>query len=78
MSLDVRGRTLDEAVLETDSYLDAAFLAGLTEVVLIHGKGTGVLRVGLRDYLRTHAHVKTFRPGQYGEGEDGVTVIMLK
>jgi DNA mismatch repair protein MutS2 len=78
MSLDVRGRTLDEAELETDGYLDAAFLAGLTEVVLIHGKGTGVLRAGLRDYLRTHAHVKTFRPGQYGEGEDGVTVITLK
>jgi DNA mismatch repair protein MutS2 len=78
MSLDVRGRTLDEAILETDSYLDAAFLAGLTEVMLIHGKGTGVLRAGLRDYLRTHAHVKTFRPGQFGEGEDGVTVITLK
>jgi DNA mismatch repair protein MutS2 len=78
MSLDVRGRTLDEAMLETDGYLDTAFLAGLTEVVLIHGKGTGVLRAGLRDYLRTHAHVKTFRPGQYGEGEDGVTVITLK
>jgi DNA mismatch repair protein MutS2 len=78
MSLDVRGRTLDEAILETDSYLDAAFLAGLNEVVIIHGKGTGVLRAGLRDYLRTHAHVKTFRPGQFGEGEDGVTVITIK
>ncbi|NLT97078.1 MAG: endonuclease MutS2 [Christensenellaceae bacterium] len=78
MSLDVRGCTLDEAILETDSYLDAAFLAGLNEVVIIHGKGTGVLRAGLRDYLRTHAHVKTFRPGQFGEGEDGVTVITLK
>ncbi len=78
LSLDVRGRTLDEAVMETDNYLDAAFLAGLTEVMVIHGKGTGVLRAGLRDYFRSHSHVKTFRPGQYGEGEDGVTMITLK
>lgn len=78
LSLDVRGHTLDEAVLETDTYLDAAFLAGLTEVMVIHGKGTGVLRAGLRDYFRRHSHVKTFRSGQYGEGEDGVTVITLK
>lgn len=78
MSLDVRGRTLDEAILETDTYLDGAFLAGLTEVMVIHGKGTGVLRAGLRDYFRGHAHVKSFRPGQYGEGDEGVTVITLK
>ncbi len=78
LSLDVRGQTLDEAILETDTYLDTAFLAGLTEVMVIHGKGTGVLRAGLRDHFRGHSHVKTFRAGQYGEGEDGVTVITLK
>jgi len=78
MSKDLRGLTLEEAILEADRYLDAAFLAGLTEAVLIHGKGTGVLRTGLRSHLRSHAHVKDMRPGQFGEGEDGVTVVSIK
>jgi DNA mismatch repair protein MutS2 len=78
MSLDVRGMTLDEAEIETDRYLDEVFLSGQTEVMVIHGKGTGVLRAGLRSFLKTHAHVEGFRRGVYGEGEDGVTVVTLK
>jgi DNA mismatch repair protein MutS2 len=78
MSIDVRGMTLDEAEIETDRYLDEAFLSGQTEVMVIHGKGTGVLRAGLRSFLKTHAHVEGFRRGVYGEGEDGVTVVTLR
>jgi DNA mismatch repair protein MutS2 len=78
MSVDLRGLSLDEAVMQVDIYLDEVFLAGQTEVLLIHGKGTGVLRSGLRQYLKNHTHVKSYRGGQYGEGEDGVTVVTLK
>ncbi|MFA5676405.1 MAG: endonuclease MutS2 [Christensenellales bacterium] len=78
MSFDLRGMTLDEAVMETDRYLDEVFLARQNEVMLIHGKGTGVLRSGLRNYLKTHVHVKSIRTGQFGEGGDGVTVVTVK
>ncbi len=78
MELDVRGRTVEEAMLEVDQYIDNAVLSGLHEVNIIHGKGTGALRQGLRQYLLHHPHVKSQRPGGYGEGEDGVTVLTLK
>lgn len=78
LEIDVRGMTLDEAVLETDKYLDDAFLSGLTEVSIIHGKGTGVLRAGIQDFLKKHHHVEAYRLGRYGEGESGVTIVTLK
>ncbi|MBR4874701.1 MAG: endonuclease MutS2 [Clostridia bacterium] len=78
MEKDVRGMTLDEAVLEVDKFLDDCYISSLHEVTIIHGKGTGVLRAGIGDFLRTHPCVKSYRAGRYGEGEMGVTVVTLK
>lgn len=76
--LDLRGRYLDEALTAVDKYLDDAFLSGINEVSLIHGKGTGSLRKGIRDALKTHPHVKEYRSGGLSEGGDGVTVVTIK
>lgn len=76
--LDLRGQNSEEALLETDLYLDNAFLAGLNEVTIIHGKGTGILRNSIHQLLRKHPHVASFRLGKYGEGESGVTVVEVK
>lgn len=76
--LDLRGATLDEAIIEVDRFLDEAFLANLGQVYLIHGKGTGALRTGVQDFLRRHKHVKSYRLGNYGEGGAGVTVAELR
>ena len=78
MECDVRGMNLEEAIGACDKFLDDASLTGLGEVVIIHGKGSGVLRAGIGNYLRRHSRVKSFRLGRYGEGEDGVTVVTLK
>ena len=76
--LDVHGQAVDDALIEVDRYLDDAFLAGYAEVRIVHGRGTGVLRGGIHDFLRTHPHVAKQRAGEYGEGGDGVTVVTLK
>lgn len=76
--LDLRGLTLDDAIEITDKYLDDASIAGLKSVVLIHGKGAGILRAGIHKHLRGNSHVKSFRLGKFGEGEAGVTVVELK
>ena len=75
---DVRGMSLEEALSAVELYLDEAVLAGLNEVSIIHGKGTGILRAGIQQDLRKNRHVKSFRRGVYGEGEDGVTVVTLR
>lgn len=76
--LDLRGANLEEALIEVDRFMDEAFLANLGQVSIIHGKGTGILRTGIQDYLRKHKHVKSHRLGNYGEGGTGVTIAELK
>lgn len=76
--LDLRGSNLEEAIMETDQFIDEAFLGNLGQISIIHGKGTGVLRTGIQDYLRKHKHVKSYRLGNYNEGGAGVTVAELQ
>ena len=77
MECDVRGMALDEALIEVEHYLDEAVMAGMNEVAIVHGKGTGTLRAGIQQHLKHYPHVKSFRLGQYGEGETGVTIVTL-
>lgn len=74
----LRGMRVDEALEQVDKYLDTAYLAGLTSVNLIHGKGTGALREALRQYLAQHPFVGSYRSGGYYEGGTGVTVVTFK
>ena len=76
--LDIRGCTVDEGVMKLEDFLSAAMLSGFETVTVIHGKGTGALRSGIQDHLRRMKQVRSFRPGKYGEGEDGVTIVTLK
>ncbi|MFX0548048.1 endonuclease MutS2 [Hathewaya histolytica] len=77
-SVDLRGMDSEEALFTVDKYLDEAYLGGLGEVSIIHGKGTGILRKSVQDMLKTHNHVKSYRLGEYGEGGIGVTIAVLK
>ena len=77
-SLDLRGQTVEEALMEVDSFLDRASRMHLSQVTIIHGKGTGALRAAVQQHLRRCAQVKSFRLGTYGEGESGVTIAELK
>lgn len=73
----LRRLTVDEALLKLDKYLNDAFMAGLYQVRVIHGKGTGTLRQVVRQVLAKHPLVKSYRPGGYGEGGAGVTIVEL-
>jgi len=75
--IDIRGTTVAEAEELLNKYIDDAILAGLSDVRIIHGKGTGALRKGIRTYLIEHPHIKDVRFGDMNEGGDGVTVAQL-
>ena len=78
MEINLLGYTVDEALAEVDKFLDSGMLRGQQTLYIIHGNGTGALRTAIQKHLRTHKAVKSFRPGRYGEGENGVTVVELK
>ena len=73
----LRQLIVDEALLKLDQHLNDAFVAGLYQVRVVHGKGTGTLRQAVQEYLARHSLVKSFRPGGYGEGGSGVTIVEL-
>lgn len=72
------GKTVDEAMVELDKYLDDAYLAHLSPVRIVHGKGSGILRKAVHQYLRRQKHVASYRLGEYGEGDSGVTIVDFK
>ncbi len=76
--INLLGKTVDEAVAELDKYLDDAYIAHLSSVRIVHGKGTGALRKGVHNYLRRQKHVASFRLGEFGEGDAGVTIVEFK
>ncbi len=78
ISLDVRGKNIEDAWMDIDKYLDEAIICGVNSVTIVHGKGTGVLRRGLWEFFRKDYRIKKYRNGEYGEGDFGVTVIELK
>jgi DNA mismatch repair protein MutS2 len=76
--INLLGMTVDEACMELEKFIDNAYMAHLPSVRIVHGKGTGALRKGVQQYLKRNKHIKTFRLGEYGEGDAGVTIAELK
>lgn len=76
--LDLRGMTVDDCLIELDRFIDMGLRTGLNEFTIVHGKGTGALRNAVTRYLKASPYVKSSRLGVYGEGEDGVTIVVLK
>ncbi len=78
ITINVQGQNLEDAMMNVEKYLDDAYVAGLEEVTVIHGRGEGILSKGLRNMMKRQKHVASFRKGNYNEGGDGVTVVKLK
>ncbi len=78
LEINVIGRTVHEALPDVEAFIDAAVIANLEEVRIVHGVGTGKLRAGIHEFLRGHRNVAEFRLGKYGEGETGVTIVKIK
>ena len=76
--INLLGKTVDEAIAELDKYLDDAYIAHLSSVRIVHGKGTGALRQGVHNYLKRQKHVDSYRLGSFGEGDAGVTIVEFK
>lgn len=76
--INLIGMTADEALITLDKYIDDAFLAHISPVRVVHGKGSGVLRNAVHNYLKRQKHVKSFRSGSFGEGDYGVTIVEFK
>lgn len=76
--INLLGMTVDEAIAHLDKYLDDAYIAHLSQVRVVHGKGTGALRAGIHKHLKKLKHVKEFRLAEYGEGDAGVTIVVFK
>jgi len=77
-SIDVRGKNLDDALMDVEKYIDDAFISGLGEVTIIHGRGEGILSKGIRAALRKNKNIKDYRRGAFDEGGEGVTVVKFK
>ncbi len=75
---DLRGLTVEEAIMTLDRFIDSMVMAGLSEFTIIHGKGTGALRAAVQQHLKKHSQIKTYRLGTFGEGENGVTIATIK
>ena len=76
--INLLGKTVDEAIAVLDKYLDDAYIAHVSPVRIVHGKGTGALRNGIHQYLRRQKNIKSFRLGAFGEGDAGVTIVEFK
>ena len=75
--IDLRGKNVEESLLELDQFIDHAVLSKLNQITIIHGKGTGALRKAVQTHLKKHPNIQSYRLGVFGEGESGVTIALL-